>query len=117
MVIMLTNNLIPLSHRALLLRLGERVKTARLQKILSRRTLALRANVPESTIKRFESTGEIGVNAMLSIMTALGCSDQIESLFVPKAPGTLAELRQVPTRVRGKRSDVGKVRAKDCANE
>jgi len=63
--------------------LGERAKNARLHQNLTRKTLALYACVPESTIKRFENTGEIGTASMLSIATALDMCQHFDEIFKP----------------------------------
>lgn len=119
MELMLSNSLIPHSHRSLLLRLGLRAKSERLSKALTRRDLSKRAQVKESAIKRFETTGEIGVSTMLSIMMALGLSEQFEALFAAKIPQTFADLKydHGAPRLRGRRSDQGKPRAKGPADE
>ena len=106
----------PLSHRALLLRLGERARLARLAVELSRRALSGKSGVPESTIKRFELSGEIGTSALLSILITLGISPQLEDLFAPQEPRTIADLA-VRTRIRGRRSDFGAHRAKAPRSE
>lgn len=117
MVYMLTNSLIPHSHHSLLLRLGLRAKAERLSKALTRRELALRADVTESAIKRFETTGEIGVSTMLSLMLALGISEQFEALFKADLPKTLAQLQPGPARRRGRRIDHGKARSTKRSDE
>lgn len=64
--------------------LGLRAKEARLAEGFTRETLAERSGVPASTIKRFETTGEIGTAAMIDIAIALGMTEGIEKLFEEK---------------------------------
>jgi|GEM_PF-1697360 transcriptional regulator with XRE-family HTH domain len=113
---MLANSLVPYSRGALLHRLGLRAKAERLSQALTRRKLAERADVTESAIKRFETTGEIGVSTMLALMLALGISEQFDALFRADLPKTFAQLQPGTLRQRGRRSDHGKTRAKKPDN-
>lgn len=72
--------------------MGERAKAARLALGWTRRTLGLRSGVPESTIKRFEATGQIGTPALVDITIALDMTDGLESLFAPKPIQSIAEV-------------------------
>lgn len=64
--------------------LGTRAKAARLALGWTRKTLSVRSDVPEPTIKRFEQTGNIGTAALISIAVALDGVNEIELLFAPK---------------------------------
>lgn len=51
---------------------GENARALRLAQNLSRKTLAERAGVSESTIKRFETTGQITLEALVLLASSLG---------------------------------------------
>ena len=90
----------------LLRRLGERAKLSRLDMAMSRQKLSELSAVPESTLKRFENTGEIGTASLVMILFALGHPDQIEALFAAQPPTRIEDILR-PARKRGKRSDAG----------
>lgn len=72
--------------------LGHRAKQARLLKDWSRKTLATRSGVPESTIKRFELTGAIGVPALIDLAIALGRVDDLAAVFTPAEVPSIADM-------------------------
>ncbi|MGQ7816789.1 helix-turn-helix domain-containing protein [Metapseudomonas furukawaii] len=51
---------------------GENARALRLAQNLSRKTLAERAGVSDSTIKRFETTGQITLEALVLLASSLG---------------------------------------------
>lgn len=73
--------------------IGKNAQALRLSKNLSRKTLADKSGVPASTIKRFELTGGVSLEAMVLLATALGELDQIASIFKSSQPNTLEELK------------------------
>ena len=87
---------------AILDALGGRAKTARLALGWTRKTLAARSGVAESTIKRFELTGHIGTAALVQIAMALDLLDSLSALFAPRAIQTIAQVT-APARQRGSR--------------
>lgn len=97
-------NLLP--PRAILRQLGQRVQAMRLDRGLTRVALSALCDVPESTIKRFETTGEIGTKSMVLIFISLDAVDHISRLAEKSAPLTMDELLK-PPRQRGRRSDAG----------
>jgi HTH-type transcriptional regulator / antitoxin HipB len=87
-------------------RLGERLMSVRLARNMKRATLAERAGVSESTIKRFESTGQITLDNLLGLALALDCLDQFDALFTAPPVTSIAELERLagpPERKRGRR--------------
>jgi transcriptional regulator with XRE-family HTH domain len=68
----------------------------------ARKTLAEKAGVSESTIKRFEATGLVTLEALILIATALDELDAVTKLFKPEHPGSLDELKNA-RRKRGMR--------------
>ena len=75
-----------------LIGLGERAKEARLRLNLSRKTLADRSGVPESTIKRFETTGLIGTASLVDILIALDRVEELDRLLSASAIPSIREL-------------------------
>ncbi|MBB3105454.1 helix-turn-helix domain-containing protein [Azomonas macrocytogenes] len=82
--------------------IGENARELRLSQNLSRKTLAERAGVSESTIKRFETTGQITLDALVLLASALGMAQQLPALFKHTQPVSLDELKQ-SRRVRGRK--------------
>lgn len=77
---------------------GENARALRLSKNLSRKTLALKSGVSESSIKRFETTGAITLEALILLATALGDLDEIPKLFKPSQPESLEALKNADRR-------------------
>ena len=71
--------------------IGERAKDARLALGFTRKTLAVRSGVPEPTIKRFETTGLIGTEALVNIAMALDMTLGLDSLFEAKPVQTIEQ--------------------------
>src|ERR1700678_2676949 len=61
--------------------LARRFKTRRLAKNLTQEGLAARSGVSWSSLKRFEHTGLIALDALLKLSLVLGCPHQRESEF------------------------------------
>ena len=86
---------------AILEDLGARAKAARLALGWTRKTLAVRSGVPESTIKRFEPSGLIGTAALIDIAIALDGAEAFEALFAPRPIVSIDDLDK-PQRKRGR---------------
>jgi len=74
--------------------IAKRAKELRLQKKLKRTTLSEMSDVSVSSIKRFETTGEISFASLLKIANSLGVLDEFTSLFKEEKPMTLSELEK-----------------------
>ncbi|MGY4490740.1 helix-turn-helix domain-containing protein [Pseudomonas sp. TE3610] len=72
---------------------GANVKQLRLAKNLSRKSLAERAGVSESSIKRLEVNGSISLEALILVALALDEVGQVAGLFKAVPPRSLAELK------------------------
>jgi len=72
---------------------GNNAKLLRLSKNLSRKTLAELSGVSESSIKRFEVTGTITLEAMILLAIALDELEPISLLFKPANPKSHEELK------------------------
>ena len=72
--------------------LAEQAKVRRLALNLSRETLSERSGVSAASIKRFETKGEISLDALLKIARVLDASLEFEQLFQTKTPLSLEQL-------------------------
>lgn len=82
--------------------IGQRVRARRLALDLTRKTLAQRSGVPESTLRKFEITGAIGFVGLLRLADALGCMDDFSTLFPARAAVSIDEF-VAPARQRGRK--------------
>lgn len=89
------------SPQEILLGIGNSIRTLRLSKNWSRTTLSARSGVPESSIKRLELTGNIGLASLLEITLALDRADELQKLFQQIAIPSIRELDAIKTRRRG----------------
>lgn len=62
-------------------KIGKKFKEIRLAQNLKRETLALRAGVSESSLKRFELSGEISLESFIKISNVLNVRSWIQSVF------------------------------------
>ena len=63
-------------------------KQRRLSKNLSRQTLSEKSGIPSSTIKRFETTGDISLESLLTIAWILDGLDDFLKLFAFQIPAS-----------------------------
>ena len=59
-----------------------------------------KSGVPYSTVRRFETTGEISFGSLIGIASALGLDEQITALFSELPPTTLEDLFRMDLRGR-----------------
>ena len=59
-----------------------------------------KSGVPYSTVRRFETAGEISFVSLIGIASALGLDEQIAALFSELPPTTLEELFRMKLRGR-----------------
>lgn len=71
-------------------RLAKAVRKLREAQRLSRRALAQRSAVPEPTIKRFETTGEISLRQFLMLWSCLDDLQRLDDLTRPPARAPLS---------------------------
>ncbi|MBF0104330.1 MAG: helix-turn-helix transcriptional regulator [Deltaproteobacteria bacterium] len=74
--------------------LASRLKQLRLIKTLKRETLAERAGVSSSSLKRFETTGQISFEGFLKIAHALGRLNEFDDALMPPEARSIEELEQ-----------------------
>lgn len=72
--------------------IASQAKQRRLEKNLSRNSLAERSGVPASTIKKFEAIGKISLESLLAIAMALDSLAEFAQLFSSVIPVSLHKL-------------------------
>jgi len=83
--------------------LGQRLQQRRLDRAWSREELAKRSGVTAASIKRFESTGQIALERLLSLCFTLGCIEDFNKILLSPEPTTMQELKsRVKKRKRGR---------------
>ena len=86
--------------------LADRVKTLRLQKGWTRETLARRAGVSASSLKRFETTGKASLELTLKVAHALARLDEFNKLLQPPSASSIEELERRATKPSRKRGHI-----------
>jgi transcriptional regulator with XRE-family HTH domain len=81
------------------LSIAKKAQEARLFQNLSRKTLSKMSGVTESSIKRFEMSGEISIISLLKIAKALGHINQFEETFTQQG---LVSIEQVIAKKRSR---------------
>lgn len=71
---------------------AERFRNLRKRKRVSIKTLSEQSGVAYSTLRRFESSGEISFVSLVKIASVLDCDDQINSLFANIVPSSIEEI-------------------------
>lgn len=90
-------------ERSWTLELAMRLRQRRLDLGWSRRLLAERASVAESTLKHFERTGDIALSRLVRLATVLRVDDGLQALFARAVPRTLDDIeRRAKRRQRGR---------------
>jgi len=73
-------------------KIGKKFKEIRLAQNLKRETVALRAGVSESSLKRFELSGEISLESLIKISNVLNMRNWIQSIFEEEHFASLDEI-------------------------
>ena len=85
---------------------GEFFKRERLKRDWSRATLSARSSVPQSSINRFESLGEISLSSLFKLADAMEITDKLmkitEDEDYPQTNEEMKEFTKVKNRKRGK---------------
>ena len=71
---------------------AKRFRKLRRSRKVTIRSLSERSGVPYSTLRRFESTGEIAFVSLVKIASVLGEDDQIRNLFANPYPQSMEEV-------------------------
>ncbi|MCP4375842.1 MAG: helix-turn-helix domain-containing protein [bacterium] len=78
--------------------LGDRVNALRLGRGWTRQTLASRASVSPSSLKRFETTGKASLELVLKVAGALSRLDEFSKLLQPPSARSIEELERRTTK-------------------
>ena len=76
-------------------RLAENLKTRRLEKKISTKSLAEMSGVPSSSIQRFELKHSISLESYVKLAKALGYSEEIMQLLAEPKYDTMEELLEI----------------------
>jgi transcriptional regulator with XRE-family HTH domain len=87
----------------LALKMGARIKALRLLAGWKRATLAERAGISVSSLKRFEQTGKTSLELVLRSALSLGRLNEFEELLAPPPARSIDELEQRLSRPAPKR--------------
>ena len=71
---------------------AKRFRKVRTSKKVTVKELSERSGVPNSTIRRFESTGEISFLSLIKMTSALGEDQEITGLFADTVPQSIEEV-------------------------
>ena len=71
---------------------AKRFRRLRTSKKVTMKELSERSGVPYSTIRRFESCGEISFLSLIKIVSALNEDQEITGLFAETAPQSIEEV-------------------------
>jgi transcriptional regulator with XRE-family HTH domain len=72
--------------------LARRIRKRRLERGWTQSELAARSSVAVDTLKKFEHTGHIALPRLVRLAIALGCANELESLFRAPVPQSLTAL-------------------------
>ena len=76
-------------------RLAENLKTRRLERKLSTKSLSAMSGVPASTIQRFELKHSISLESYVKLAKALGYSEELMQLLAEPKHDTMEELLEI----------------------
>ena len=71
---------------------AKRFRSLRRAKKMTIKEVSERSGVPYSTLRRFESTGEISFLSFVKIVSVIGEDDQITRLLSDTVPGSIEEV-------------------------
>ena len=71
---------------------AKRFKEMRKAKKITIRKLSEDSGVPYSTIRRFESSGEISFLSLVKIVSTVGEDEEITNLFAKRIPASIEEI-------------------------
>ena len=71
---------------------AKRFKEMRKAKKITIKKLSENSGVPYSTIRRFESSGEISFFSLVKIVSTVGEDEEITNLFTKRTPASIEEI-------------------------
>lgn len=93
------------SEAQLLIKLGERLKMARLRRKLSTATVAARAHISRMTLYRVEEgSPAVGIGVYLRVLVVLGLENDMELVAADDKLGRKLQDLELPTKQRARKS-------------
>lgn len=80
--------------------LSKKAKRRRIDASLTQRELAAKAGVSYSSLRQFEETGRISLEALVKIAFVLGSEAEFDTLFPSTTPKTIDDVLDRPLRQR-----------------
>jgi transcriptional regulator with XRE-family HTH domain len=77
--------------------LGQRIQVLRLARNITQEELGARVGLSRSTIRKLETSGQVTLEAFVRVLGALGRSEELESVLLPRAPVSIAALKKQST--------------------
>lgn len=84
--------------------IAENFRKRRVEKNITRRSIAEKSGVPLSTVARFEQKGLVSLDALVRLAMALGYAPEIRALFGEPKFNTMDELTEIRRKSGGKRA-------------
>ena len=81
-------------------KLSKKFKEIRLSQKLTRKTLALRSGMSESSLKRFEVTGEISLDSLVKISNVLNVRNWINCILEEEHFDTLDSIVKLKNKIK-----------------
>ena len=92
---MITNIILPLMNLTeLQLHLANRIKKERISIKLTQKELALKADIPLSTYRRYEQKGEGSIKDFIKILVALNRVNELDSFLLPQEYSPIREYEE-----------------------
>ncbi len=74
--------------------LGQRIQALRLAQNIKQEELGARVGLSRSTIRKLETSGQVTLEAFVRVLGALGRIEDLESILMPQAPVSIADLEK-----------------------
>ena len=88
----------------MLLEIAQREKALRKKKQLTQVQLAKKSGVSLGSLRRFEQTGNISLESLVAICFALGCEEELDTLFSKQAYSSIQEVIDDARAISGSRT-------------
>ena len=96
LVIMINNNIsVLMSLEELQLHLANRIKKERISSRYTQKELALKADIPLSTYRRFEQKGEGSIKDFIKILVALNRVNELDTFLTPAEYSPIKEYEKL----------------------
>ncbi len=72
--------------------LAQRMKSIRKRRKITQKQMAARSNVSYATLRKFEKTGQISLEAFIKLSMELGLTDELNNLFSTPVYNSIEEV-------------------------